>query len=190
MSEIKLTGVRISYPQLFVPKKGQDANSEPKYSAAFILDKRRDAEQIARIKSTLETLRNDFWNGKPPKGIKSCLRDGSEKEDVEGYGPDVMFFNASSKLAPVVVYQDPRKPVPKEKAGDVYPGCYVNVVVRLWCQDNDYGKRINAELKAVQFARSGEPLGGGTPVDPTKAFDVVEDQSEPAGSSDADSAWD
>lgn len=184
--EIRLNNVRLSYPNLFTPKAGQDGG-EPKYSAALILDKRSGAAQIESIKKIRDAIADDFWKGKRPAGVKFCLRDGMEKEDVEGYGPDVMFFNASSQRQPVLVHQDPRKPVTKEEAHVLYPGCYVNVVVRFWCQDNKFGKRINAELKAVQFCRSGDPLGGGTPVDPTKAFDTVEDT--PAGDS-GDAAWD
>lgn len=185
--EIRLNNVRLSYPNLFTPKAGQDWGGEPKYSAALILDKRSGAAQIESIKKIRDAIADDFWKGKRPAGVKFCLRDGMEKEDVEGYGHDVMFFNASSQRQPVLVHQDPRNPITKEQAHVLYPGCYVNVVVRFWCQDNKFGKRINAELKAVQFCRSGDPLGGGTPVDPTKAFDTVEDT--PAGDS-GDAAWD
>jgi hypothetical protein len=41
-----------------------------------------------------------------------------------------------------------------------YGGCYANVVVQIWVQDNDYGKAIRCKLLAVQFAGDGEPLGG------------------------------
>ncbi|MDQ9777799.1 DUF2815 family protein, partial [Acinetobacter baumannii] len=31
----------------------------------------------------------------------------------------------------------------------------------LWCQDNNYGKRINASLRGVQFLKDGEAFAGG-----------------------------
>ncbi len=35
----------------------------------------------------------------------------------------------------------------------------VHAVVRLWAQDNAFGKRINAQLQGVQFASDGEAFG-------------------------------
>ena len=46
------------------------------------------------------------------------------------------------------------------KDGVIYPGCYVNVSIDFWAQDNSYGKRINAQLRGVQFVKDGERLGG------------------------------
>ena len=43
----------------------------------------------------------------------------------------------------------------------IYGGCYVNAIIELWAQDNNYGKRINANLLGVQFHKDGEPFGGG-----------------------------
>jgi tripartite-type tricarboxylate transporter receptor subunit TctC len=36
-----------------------------------------------------------------------------------------------------------------------FAGCYVNATIRLWAQDNQYGKRINAQLRAVQYVKDG-----------------------------------
>ncbi|MDC5277565.1 DUF2815 family protein, partial [Acinetobacter baumannii] len=45
--------------------------------------------------------------------------------------------------------------------GRPYAGCYVNAAIELWCQDNNYGKRINASLRGVQFLKDGEAFAGG-----------------------------
>lgn len=39
-----------------------------------------------------------------------------------------------------------------------YSGCTVNAKVRLWPRDNNFGKRINCELIATQFAGHGQRL--------------------------------
>jgi hypothetical protein len=44
-------------------------------------------------------------------------------------------------------------------------------VVELWAQDNQYGKRINASLGGVQFAKDGESFGGGGNVVEADDFD-------------------
>jgi len=42
-----------------------------------------------------------------------------------------------------------------------YSGCYVNVSMDVWAQANDFGKRINAKLLAIQFEADGAAFGGG-----------------------------
>jgi hypothetical protein len=37
----------------------------------------------------------------------------------------------------------------------------VDVSIDVWAQDNNYGKRVNASLRGVKFARDGEPFAGG-----------------------------
>ncbi len=41
----------------------------------------------------------------------------------------------------------------------IYSGCYLDVTIRLWAQDNKWGKRVNCALRAVKFNCDGEPLG-------------------------------
>jgi len=46
----------------------------------------------------------------------------------------------------------------------------------LWAQDNQFGKRVNAELLGVQFVRDGEPFGGGKPATPEDFEDLGADE--------------
>lgn len=46
--------------------------------------------------------------------------------------------------------------------GQIYAGCYVNVKIVPWCQDNQYGQRINCQLVGVQKHSDGDPLDGKT----------------------------
>lgn len=59
--------------------------------------------------------------------------------------------------------------------GAPYSGCYVNVKVEFWGQDADGTRgipnRINATILAVQFAKHGEPFGGGTRTNVDDEFD-------------------
>ena len=43
----------------------------------------------------------------------------------------------------------------------IYGGCWVNILVRPWFQNNKYGKRVNAGVVAVQFRKDDEPFGSG-----------------------------
>jgi len=178
---ILLKNVRLSYPKIFKPAPFGDEGGDPFYSANFILDKKTNADAIKAVEARIDALKKEKWKGKPPGGIKPCLRDGSERDGSDGYGDGVMFLSASSK-------QD-RKPRVVNKAfepltaedGKPYAGCYVHASVRLWAMDNKFGKRINAELRVVIFHADGEPFGA-APVDAESEFAGVDldDESEAA----------
>jgi hypothetical protein len=85
-----------------------------------------------------------------------------------------MVLKASTKRRPLVITRD-KTPI-VESDNIVYAGCYVNAIVSLWAQNNQYGKRINAQLDAVQFVRDGEPFGDGG-VSPNE-FDAFGDDDE------------
>jgi hypothetical protein len=58
--------------------------------------------------------------------------------------------------------------------GRPYAGCFVNASVELWAQDNNFGKRINASLRGVQFFKDGDAFSGGGAASDDE-FDSVED---------------
>ena len=182
MSPITLRNVRCSYPELFKPKffgkKPAQPGQEPKYSCTFILDKKLHAELIADIRATAKAVAEEKWGkGKVPSSVKVCLRDGSEKADTDGYGPEVMFVSSSSTKRPSVV---DRLLSPLEAdTTKLYAGCYINAFILLWAQDNEYGKRVNAELKAVQLVRDGDPFGK-KPVDAAEVFMPMDQDDEAA----------
>lgn len=157
-AKITLNDVRLSFPQLWTPKAMEGSESEPKFSATFILDNTKHAATLDLIDATMDKLALDHWKKKVP--FKRCLKDGNEKADKDGYGDGVSFINASRKTRPAVVDRDPAIPV-TEADGKVFAGCYVNAVIRLWVQDNRFGKRVNAELLCVQYYREGEAFGAG-----------------------------
>ena len=195
---------RLSYSAIFNPRKGQGDDGEdkdPRYSASLILDKESQAEMIKSFRRVVRDVAAAKWPNKTVtvKGsgevickadgdgkiviLGSCLKDGSDKADKDGYGDHVMFISASrgikdskgTELPPLPVI-DPKgnKPI-DPRSGKVYDGCFVHASVRVWAQDNTYGKRINCELRAVAFAEDGTPFGNG-PVDTKKEFgDIVID---------------
>lgn len=173
-SKVRLKNVRLSFPQLFTPKSVN--GSEPKYSASFLMDKATDRKQLDAIEKAIEECKKAKWGANLPKGIKSCLHEGSSKE-FDGYDETNMFVSTSSSRRPVVVDRDLQ---PLTSADNKpYAGSFVNATIRLWAQDNQFGKRINAEVLAVQFAKDGEAFGGGsTPVVAENEFTTLDDEDE------------
>ena len=153
------------------------------------------------IQAKMIEARDAEWPKDPPKikGEKLAMRDGDE-EDWAGYAGRY-YVSASrttygAKDAEDVTSSRPKRPFriigprkrPDPEGGDAkfpdvseggtdapYSGCYINCKVRFWAQDDEeYGKRINASIEAVQFARDGEAFGGGQRTNVDDEFDEGE----------------
>lgn len=170
---IRLRNVRLSFPHLFKPH-AMEEGQEPKFSASFLMDCNEHAELIEEIETKVDRIALDFW--KKRTSFKTCLRDGNDKPDLDGFGDGIMFITASRRERPAVVDKDPSVPLTAED-GKIYAGCYVNATIRLWVQDNKWGKRVNAELRGVQFHADGNSFGAG-PINPEEEF---EDESGGSG---------
>lgn len=163
-----LTNVRLSFPSIFKGRAFEEGD-EPRFSATGIV--KIDDPQLATLKSELDAFAREHFDATELKKVKFCLLSGEEKGDLEGYGPEVMSLNASSKKRPSVVDRALTPII--EEDNKVYAGCYVNLAVRFWAQNNKWGKRVNAELQGVQFVEDGEPFGE-APFDPTSAFSAMD----------------
>ena len=155
MSKIKLNNVRLSFPSLW--RKAVFGGDETKYEGTFLLDKKTHAEVIKEIQAGIKAINADKHKGKSLAADKVCLKDG-DTIDYDGYAGN-MSIKASSTKRPMVIGTD-RSPL-TEDDGKPYAGCYVNAIVELWGQKNQFGERVNANLLAVQFAKDGEPFGDG-----------------------------
>ena len=87
-----------------------------------------------------------------------------------------MSIKASSGKRPMVIGTD-RAPL-TEDDGKPYAGCYVNAIVELWGQDNQFGKRVNANLLAVQFVKDGTPFGNGVTASVDDFDDIDADEED------------
>lgn len=167
-TNISLRHVRLSFPAIWQPESVN--GSEPRFAATFLLDKQQHASTIAEIRNTIIAAAEAKWGKGKVKwaGVKVCLRDGKEKPDLDGFGDGVNFISASSKVRVPVVDADPSIPL-AESDNRPYAGCYVNAIISLWVQDNQFGKRVNAQLKGIQFVKDGEPFGEKA-INPTEVF--------------------
>lgn len=159
---VTIPSARLSFPQLAEAKGfAGDPNSKAAFSATFLLNKKDHAKTIAAIQAGIAKLVKEELKGKHPGASKVCLRDGTEKPDTDGYGPDMMFIGARNEKRPLIVDRD-LSALTATDAHFPYAGCYVQGVLRLWVQDNKFGKRINASLVKIGFVKDGEPFGQGS----------------------------
>jgi len=169
--KIKLNNVRLSFPALF--RKAVFNGEETKYEATFLLNKEEHAAKIKEIDGAIKAKLKDDLKGAKLGPDKICFKDGDEI-DYDGYAGH-MSIKASSNDRPMVI--DRNKSPLTEDDQKIYAGCYVNAIVELWAQNNQWGKRVNCNLLAVQFFKDGEPFGDGirASVDDFDAFGDDED---------------
>ena len=152
--KIMLKNVRLSFPSLWETEIYNGDDTE-KYAATFLIGK--NEAQAKALKTAIKECAQEQFGTPLPKSLKNCLSDGDEKE-YDGYA-DHYSVKATTKRRPLVIDRS-RVPV-MEDDNLVYAGCYVNALISLWAMDNKYGKRILANLEAIQFVRPGEPFGSG-----------------------------
>lgn len=164
--KIKLQNVRLSFPHLFQAQANADGG-QAKFNASFLIPK--SDKQIKMIEDAIVAVAKEKWGAKADAVLKQlrasdkvALHDGDTKAQYAGY-EGCMFISASNATRPLVLDRD-KSPLTEED-GKPYSGCYVNATVEIWAQDNSYGKRINAGLGGVQFAKDGDRFGGGTSAD-------------------------
>ena len=102
-------------------------------------------------------------------------------KDGEAFGSDdgdgnYYLLKASESTRPQVVDRD-RSPLYPEDAGiKMYSGTVVNVLIRPWVQDNTHGRKINANLLAVQRVADGERrTSAPSPIIVNNVFDSLAD---------------
>ena len=160
--KIKLNAVRLSFPQLFEAKT-VNGEGKPAFSASFLIDPKDP--QVAVINNAINAVATEKWGAKAEAMLKTiraadktCLHSGDLKANYDGF-EGMLYISARNAIKPLVVDTN-RSPL-TEQDGKPYAGCYVNVSLELWPQDNNYGKRINATLMGVQFYKDGESFVGG-----------------------------
>lgn len=171
---IMLKDVRLAFPSIWkatAPKTGGEAA----FSASFIIPKTH--KQMKELTDALKAVAKDKWGAKADAFYKSleasdklCLHNGDTKADYEGYEGN-MFVSSRAKVRPTVL--DQQRQELSEADGKPYSGCYVNASIELWAQDNGYGKRINAQLRGVQFLRDGDAFAGGGRAAEADEFDEI-----------------
>lgn len=175
--KIKLPDVRLAFPALFEAKT-VNGEGAPAFSASFLMPPAHPS--VKALREAFETLGKDKWGAKWPQVKKeieakdrTALHDGDTKSSYGGFEGN-LFVSARSKTRPLVI--DGMKVPLTAQDGRPYAGCYVNASIELWCQDNNYGRRINASLRGVQFLRDGDSFGGGGSASEDD-FDLVDSEA-------------
>lgn len=157
MSEkFNIENCRIAFANdLFVPKAVR--GGKPRYSSSFLIQPTHPA--VAKLRAVMDRVAADKWPGGKHVGImkaleaqdKLCLHDGNLKS-YAGYEGN-LYVSAARRPEegkPRVVDRNANDVT--QDQGIIYSGCRVIALLEIWAQDStDFGKRINATIRGVQF---------------------------------------
>jgi hypothetical protein len=170
---------RVSFPNVFVPKAIQEGQ-EPFYSIQMLFpktfDNDVDKEAFLNMKRAVQKAIVNKWGSdkaKWPQNMRLPFRDGTEKEGWEGYGSEVIFVNAKSKMKPGIVDQR-RKDI--DNSEDFYAGCYARATLTTYAYSKMGNVGVAFGLQNLQFMKDGEPFSG--KVKASDDFEVVEGVEE------------
>ena len=174
---ILLKEVRASYPHLDKPW-GMAEGADKKYGIMGLIPKTQEyRESVQAFNAFIDQFLVDLGKEPLPQSRK-CLRNGDETGK-----PEMMNHWTVSASE----HEQPRlrgrymEIIPPEKVAQViYWGCWVSMLIKLWYQEHKTGgRRVNANLHAVQFIRDDKPFGRGRITDA-----IVDDTFEPIADDD------
>ena len=187
---IKLENVRLSYARVFTARPFEEGQT-PRFEASFLFDP-SNADHAAKIKEIKIAARDlmveAFGANFSPRDLRGvCFGDGDKKDKVPDGYVGMFYLNSANTTRPAVANRR-GEPVVEGDPQAPYSGCYVNATITLWAQNNRFGKRINGNLRGVQFVKDGESFGQ-APASAESEFDALEDNS-PVSSAEPNANWD
>lgn len=176
---IMLKNVRASYLHIWKPWSKNEINpqtgkpEQKKFTGTGMMPEASHTAEIKALRDYATALYVEKFKSKPkPDTLFIRNGDDSGKEQYENHW--ICVASESADHPPKVVGRDPKQKL-REEDGKPKSGHWVNLLIRPWIQDNDTGKRVNANLLAIQFVKEDEVFGRDE-VDAEDAFDALEDE--------------
>lgn len=163
---ITIKNCRLAFVNVFT--KASFEGKEGKYECTMLFPK-SDKETYDKIISAIESCKTE--NKVKVPEAKYFIQDGDDKE-YDGF-EGMWAVKAGNGKRPTIINRDKTPLVEDDEV--IYAGCYANVIVEPWAQNNQYGKRINANLLGIQFVKDGEPFGDGGKTADADDFDALDD---------------
>jgi len=176
---VYLERVRLSFPHLAAPHASAQG-SAPKYSGDFIMEPTHPG--YAAFMAQVQAKALEKWGAQTDAILQfigtdrklRCYGAGEEvinsqtMQPFDGY-PGNIYIKANNAIQPALFDEAGTQLLDARK---FYGGCYVNVQIQPWIQDNQHGRAVRCELVGVQFHSDGEAFGA-APIDPTTLFGAV-----------------
>jgi len=179
-NRIHINNARLSFASVW--KRAVFDGKEGKFEATLLIPK-TDDKQIKILKAAIKGKVEE--SGLKISSEKFCMKDGDkifEDKEYDGY-QDTYALKASNNTRPTIVNRDGSQLAEDDNV--IYSGCYVNAIIDFWVQNNNYGKRINANLLGLQFVRDGEAFGAGAALSADEFTPITGDEfSDEGGAED------
>ena len=164
-----LTGlVRLAFVNALVAKP--NPSGAMKYSVTMLIEP--NDPMVPLMKEAIKQAAVDKWADKIPKGIRSPLRDGNEK-DYAGFA-DHLFVSCNSDSKPGVV-DAAAKPITEESR--IYSGCWARVDVNFFGYAKAGNQGIACGLNNIQVLGDDDAFTGRQAAD--KVFGAVVSADSP-----------
>lgn len=184
---VLLTEVRLRVAFLAQPyvSKNDDGKDKASYSVVALIEPNSPAHQA--IRQANREVAQAAWGAQWEAVMQQlaaqdrlCLHDGATKATDPSY-QGKLFVSASSSRKPRTLVTRGGVNVEISEKDPMFPyaGCWANVLVNPWAQGpdgkpNKFGKRVNAEILAVQFLRHDEAFGRAAAPIKLEEFPTVE----------------
>lgn len=165
MANLTVGPVRISFANLFEPRKAQSPGQAAKYGCSLLIPKAAK-ETYAKILAALEETKQNYKAANPKaawiNNPKITLYDGDGlRPGGEEFGPECKghwVLSTSSSRQPVVV-DHMKQPILDHNL--VYSGCFGMAVINFYAYDTAGNKGIACGINGFMKTMDGEKLGGG-----------------------------
>lgn len=180
--KVNLKNVRIAWFFGFEKAKAKNDGEKDAYRVEILVDK-DDHKNIAKLDEAAlavmtEALKSEKaaekWlkreSGLDGNISKDCaIKDGDERDTEDENYEHKIWIRAKSYKQPRILTSEGEETRDGEEdlegndlEGKVpYGGCFANVSIELWGQNNDTGKGLRCNWLGVKFVEDGEAFGGG-----------------------------
>lgn len=158
--------VRLSYVNLFEPKKFKESDAEGKYSVTILVPK-TDTKTINNIKAAIQKAAEKgaqrHFGGRVPTNVANTFKDGDTEVDDLGElkcnsNPELKdhyYMRLATKIRPIVLDENRNEII---NPLDIYSGCYGRVSLTCFAYSGDGKRGVSAVLNNVMKTRDGDPL--------------------------------
>lgn len=202
--KVNLKNVRVAWLHVFKKKPGSKPDEKPAFRMDIIIDK-EDRRNLGLLEdAALEVMTEAFkdekvadrwlkkYSGLEGHIDRDCaIKDGDERDNVDENYEGKIYVTSKSFKQPRIKTSEGEDVIEvdgeietvdgDEPEGQIpYGGCFCNVSIELWGQNNDKGKGLRCNLLGLKFVDDGEAFGGSGSGE-TATDDDLED--EPRGKS-------
>lgn len=182
-TDVRTLDVRLSFPALDKKKPNGPGSDKSSFQATLLLPPGTD---LAPYKAAIKAAILKKWGKLEVKGMRPVPMHKAETKDYAGYEAGWLYVPTKTDT-PVPLVDRQRIAVDPSK---FFAGCWVRAHIRCYAYDNQFGKGVSFELKALQFIKDGDRLDGrGKPSNPDEVFEALEmEDTTPTGGDDL--PWD